>query len=360
MKNTNYSKIYIYCKLLSISILFLFYNFAHKKKKVGVIGLQHSINIGNNLLKYAMFITLSNLGYDPYIIGLKIPHNNITFIKKETKLIIINSSFSELKKNFFDILMVNSDQTWRKFKKKKDLKHFYDIAFLKFAEKWKVPKFVYGASLGVNIWNFKKEDEKIAKMLLKDFTGISVRDKMAIKLIEKNLGFKPDFVLDPTLLIDKKYYLNLINNYKSDISRIDNYIFFYTVKRFGNVISFINKIKKENKYKIIEVKDNIKDFIYGIYYSKGVITDSFHGTVFSIIFKKPFIAFFNKKSKDIRFNSLEYIFGVKNRIYDIRSEPDITLLEKPLYLNMNIFNIMKKKSFQFLKTNLKKNKNFNV
>ena len=96
--------------------------------------------------------------------------------------------------------MVNSDQTWRKFKKKKDLKHFYDIAFLKFAEKWKVPKFVYGASLGVNIWNFKKEDEKIAKMLLKDFTGISVRDKMAIKLIEKNLGFKPDFVLDPTLL----------------------------------------------------------------------------------------------------------------------------------------------------------------
>ena len=206
---------------------------------------------------------------------------------------------------------------------------------MKFAEKWKVPKFVYGASLGVNIWNFKKEDEKIAKMLLKDFTGISVRDKMAIKLIEKNLGFKPDFVLDPTLL-------------------------FYTVKRFGNVISFINKIKKENKYKIIEVKDNIKDFIYGIYYSKGVITDSFHGTVFSIIFKKPFIAFFNKKSKDIRFNSLEYIFGVKNRIYDIRSEPDITLLEKPLYLNMNIFNIMKKKSFQFLKTNLKKNKNFNV
>ena len=352
MKNINYSKLFVYLKLLYISILFLFYNIIHKKKKVGVIGLEHSINIGNNLLKYAMFIFLRNLGYDPFIIGMKIPHNNITFIRKETKLIIINNSFSELKNNFFDILMVNSDQTWRKFYSKRYLKHFYDTAFLKFAEKWNVPKFVYGASLGVNIWNYKKKDEKIAKMLLKNFTGISVRDKMAIKLIEKNLGLKPEFVLDPTLLIDKKYYLNLIKNYKSDKSINETYIFFYTVRRFGQVISFINKLKKVNKYKIFQVKDNIKDFIYGIYYSKGVITDSFHGTVFSIIFKKPFITFINKKKKEIRFNSLEYIFNIKKRIYDINIEPDVTLLEKPLHLNMNIFNTLKKKSIQFLKKNL--------
>ena len=71
--------------------------------------------------------------------------------------------------------MVNSDQTWRKFDR-----HFYDIGFLKFAEKWNTPKFIYGASLGYNYWTFSKEDENIAKNLLKNFSGISVREQGSI------------------------------------------------------------------------------------------------------------------------------------------------------------------------------------
>ena len=59
--------------------------------------------------------------------------------------------------------MVNSDQTWRKWSN--EYKYFYDLAFLKFAEKWNKPKFVYGASLGINIWNYNKSDEEIAKSL---------------------------------------------------------------------------------------------------------------------------------------------------------------------------------------------------
>ena len=313
----------IYLKIIIIFIL-LFINFIKKKKKkVGVIGLEHSINIGNNLLKYAMFIELSNLGYDPYIVGMKLPYQNIAFIQNVTNLILIKNSFSEIKKNDFDILMVNSDQTWRKWNK-----YFYDIAFLKFAEKWDIPRFVYGASLGTNIWGYNKDDEKIAKMLLKNFSGLSVREKGSIKLIENHLGIRPDFVLDPTLLIDKKYYLDIIKNYKSNISIRDNYIFLYSVTNLQSVTSFFNKLIKENQYKIFWVKDNIKDFIYGIYYSKGVITDSFHATIFSLIFKKPFITLINEKSGEERFNSLKNIFDVGNRIYDINLNPDITLLVK--------------------------------
>ena len=166
-----------------------------------------------------MFIKLSELGYYPIIVGTKFPNNNISFIKKAVNMRLIKN-FSEIKENDFDILMVNSDQTWRKC-----MNYFYDVAFLKFAEHWNKIKFNYGSSLGVKVWTFNKEDEKIAKNLLKNFTGLSVREISDVELIKKHLGFKVQFVLDPTLLIDKKYYLKLIKNFKSDIINQVNNIF---------------------------------------------------------------------------------------------------------------------------------------
>ena len=100
-----------------------------------------------------------------------------------------------IKENDFDILMVSSDQTWNVV-----IENFYDTAFLKFAEKWKIPKFIYGTSLGFDKWKFSEKDEQVAKHLLKNFTGISVREKSAVKLIENHLGLKAQFVLEPTFL----------------------------------------------------------------------------------------------------------------------------------------------------------------
>ena len=92
--------------------------------------------------------------------------------------------------------MVNSDQTWRRFDK-----NFFDIGFLKFAQNWSIPKFVYGASFGYNQWRIKNEEENLIKKLLffifgmkkyllKNFTGISVREKGAVNLVKKHLDIK--------------------------------------------------------------------------------------------------------------------------------------------------------------------------
>ena len=54
--------------------------------------------------------------------------------------------------------MVNSDQTWRKLSK-----NSYDLPLLKFAQNWNIPKFVYGASIGVEKWRISKKDIRIAK-----------------------------------------------------------------------------------------------------------------------------------------------------------------------------------------------------
>ena len=85
-----------------------------------------------------MYYKISELGYNPVMIGTKAYNNNISFIQNAIKIRIIQKNFSEIKENDYDILMVNSDQTWRKWDK-----HFYDIAFLKFSENWNKYKFIY-------------------------------------------------------------------------------------------------------------------------------------------------------------------------------------------------------------------------
>lgn len=171
------------------------------------------------------------------------------------------------------MLMVNSNQTWRKWNK-----DFYDIAFLKFSKKWRIHKFIYATSFGFNNCNFNKKDEKIAKNLLKDFRGISVRERGLSNLIKKHLGIKADFVLDPTLLIDKEYYLKIIESYRSFPYLNEKYILTYKIKHYKikkKMNSFINKAKRKFHLKIYNVdrheNEYIEKFIYGINNSKAVI-----------------------------------------------------------------------------------------
>ena len=339
----------IFFILLSIK----YFNFIKKRKKIGIIGLEHSQNIGNNLLKYAIFIKLSELGFDPYIIGMKYKNHNISFIQKAVKLRVIEKTFKEINRNDYDILMVNSDQTW------KHLSLFsYDMALLKFASNWTIPKFIYATSIGTEKWAINKKDIKIAKSLLKNFSGISVREISSIHLIKKYLGFNVLLVLDPTLLIDKNYYLNLIKNYKNHVNIDNNYIFIYTVSDSFKIKKYINKVKSKYKYKYklyiinMGVPNQILKFIYGISNCKGVITDSYHGTLFSLIFNKPFISFIVNAHGNARFNSLKEVFNIGNRFFKEDSIPDLGLLESPLNLNLTQFNLLKKQSIKFLKKNL--------
>ena len=272
-------------------------------------------------------------------------NDNISFINESTQMRLINESFEEIKENNYDILMVNSDQTWRKLIIGNNDPYFYDIAFLKFSEKWDKPKFVYGASIGIDKWELNKNDEEIAKYLLKNFSGISIREKGTLKYIENHLGLNAEFVLDPTFLINKKYYLDLIKNFKNDIIINDKFILAYIISDSISILNYINEIKNKYNYKIFWINfstiNNIQKFIYGIYkflniiYStkcKGIITDSYHGTLFSIIFNKPFISFILEFNGKERFNSLKEILNISDRIYDLNSTPSVKLIEICLLL----------------------------
>ena len=335
--------------ILLYKVIYLIFN--KSGKKVGVIGLSHSQNVGNNLLKYAIFIKLSELGYSPEIVGKRFENHNISFISNIVKLRLINN-FTEIKENDYDILMVNSDQTWRKWDE-----DFYDVAFLKFAENWEKPKFVYGTSIGDNNWMFSLKDEEIAKHLVTNFTGISVREKNLIHLIDEHLGFESQLVLDPTLLIDKSHYLRLIKDFKSSLFNKVlkfEYIFVYILIKKSSIIRYLRRVKKRLKLPIYIItyfnKDQVQEFLYGIINSKAVITDSFHGTVFSIIFKKPFVSFFGKT--DSRFNNLFSILNIKNRKYKKNHFPPISLLTKKVIINESKLKSLKSESIKYLLKNL--------
>ena len=303
-----------------------------KKKKIGIIGVPHNNNIGANLLKYAISTKLFELGYIPYIIGyINRKNDDISFIKNYSNLRIIKR-FSEIKINDYDILMVNSDQTWRKWPYS-----FYDMAFLCFAKDWRINKFVYGASLGHRKWRLNKTDENIAKKCLKSFKGISVREKGAITLIKKHFGIKPTFVLDPTFLIDKKYYLNIINNYEEKNFTNKSFILIYLIFYDEKINKFIKTSSKKLNY-----SNNCK----------AVITDSYHGTVFSIIFRKPFITFFTKEDLNDRFISIGKTFNIENRFIEYDKNPDLNLLTKPLNIDNIKINFLKYKSIDYLRKTL--------
>ena len=299
-----------------------------------------------------MSIKLKELGFTPYMVGTNYKQREIDFLKKYTNCRIIKTNFSEINQKEYDYLMVNSDQTWRKFSKI----HFYDIGFLKFAKNWNIPKFVYRASLGYSDWRLTKQDDYIAKDLLKNFTGISIREKGSVDLVKIHFGIKPIYVIDPTLLIDKYYYLKIIRIFKYKKEYNGLYIFTYILKKEKKILNFIEYSSKNLKYKIYNVKlgekNSIEKFIYGIKNSKAVITNSYHGTLFSIIFNKPFISFISKNSARERFYSLQKTLDIKDRILENNKVQNIGLLITPLNINQTLINSLKNKSINFLKKNL--------
>ena len=127
---------------------------------------------------------------------------------------------------------------------------------------------------------------------------------------------------------------------------------------------FIKQSAKNLKCKVYKCtmknRNYLAKFIYGISNCKAVITNSYHGILFSIIFKKPFVAFNLKYRGNERFNTLKDVYGLKKRIVSEQNPPSISLLTRPFDVDMKIFNDIRSKSIEYLKKNLGiKTKNIN-
>ena len=291
-------------------------------------------------------------------------HTN-RFIKQNintTKKIKSFSKLTFLKKYNFDAYVVGSDQVWR-------LKYSPLITnyFLDFIDKNEnVKRIAYAASFGVDKWEFSPKLTRQCAILSKRFDAISVREDSAIQLCQENLGVEAYQVVDPTMLLTKEDYLILVE--KDKVPKSTGTLLVYVLDKSIENNEIIKRIELEMgltpfsimaKNTFYEVgKDNLKDCIFppvtewirGFLDAKYVITDSFHGTVFSIIFNKPFICIGNMDRGVIRFTSLLKIFGLEDRL--ILSKDELTEEKIKKNIDFNFVNetlyIEKQKAIKFL------------
>lgn len=253
-----------------------------------------------------------------------------------------------------DAFIVGSDQMWNPlWCSGKAL----PLVMLDFAAEGK-PRISYAASLCTKEW---REDQNAAEAsrMLKKFKAISVREESGVKLVE-TLSGRTDAkcLLDPTLLQNAAFYSEIIA--KSEIRRdkINKpYVFNYILDGWSNVSEMqpalgavknkrnISKVVTDRKYapgllsivsRILGVKAKIKvpEWLEAIASSEFVFTNSFHGTVFSIIFHKPFVSVLIKgkmSGMNERALSLLKNIGLEDHaVYSDEIEKISSLVDKPI------------------------------
>lgn len=248
-----------------------------------------------------------------------------SFIEKEIFIISKNLYTKQeledfVKKEKFDAVIVGSDQVWRK-EYINDL--YYQSYFLDFVDGSKTKKIAYAASFGKDHWESKDDINDVSE-LLKDFSAISTRESSGVDICRNSFRYyDAKHVFDPTLLMSKKFYIDEVIA-KYDISNIIQ----------GGLVTYVLDEANEKKEIIAFVKNSldiknthhlkgfnssnttysVPEWLASFAYADFVVTDSFHGMVFSIIFEKNFVVIGNHDRGLDRFTSLLSLLGLESRL----------------------------------------------
>lgn len=255
-----------------------------------------------------------------------------------------------VKRYRFDILLAGSDQIWRP----KYNRYLTDM-FFQFATLWPIKKIVYGASFGTDRWEYDFQTTRRCRDLVKQIDAVSVREKSGVELCQNYFGIAAEWVLDPTMLLDVSDYERLCTS----IPRSEkDFMAVYMLDIDKQMLNKINKMAQEVDIPIkvffadYDTSLSIEEWLAMFRDAKYIITDSFHGTVFSIIFNKTFLSIGNQGRGMSRFHSLLGLFGLEDRLsQDISVE---RLLQPVPWNEINRQKeVLKDKSIFFLETALR-------
>lgn len=329
--------------------------------KVGVITFHSAHNYGASLQAWALQKVLKELGTEPGIIHyhpevidrLYVPpkqntlkkkakyylkkkyrkrvqdqvlkyHKYNDFIKSKFNLIGDFKTYEELKNAnlHLDAYITGSDQVWNS-----DHTNGFDPAYmLDFAEEGSL-KISYAASVGREyiLPQYREQFEES----LKSYTSISVREASAKPAITALTEKPVHVVLDPTLLLKKEDY----EEFKVPGKIKERYILVYMMEANKQLIRFANKLSIAMGIPIIQRKplgifrnelasyytDDAGEFLGEIENAEYVITNSFHATVFSLIYEKPFLSMLHT-STGARTSDLLKSVGLQSHIIHDPSE----------------------------------------
>ena len=345
-----------------------------KKKKIGILTQPLTTNYGGLLQNYALQTILRSAGYEvetirweqkfgfrSFLYRKKMQLLHLLYPSKYPKLLyqlnkkeieIIRTNTKQFVDNYiahtetahsyndfqrlsddgqYDVYIVGSDQCWRPC-----YNPFLTSMFLDFAQGKKVKRVAYAASFGTDEWEMTSLQTEVCAALAKKFNVVTVREDSGVALCKDYLGVAATHVLDPTMLLSKNDYVDLVE--KENEPKAVGALFYYILDPNQSKTAFIQRVSKQSVLKPFQVlpkyqneirtRQNVKKHIEDCIYPKVstwlrafmdaemVIVDSFHGVVFSIIFNKPFWVIGNKKRGLSRFTSLLRMFHLEERLLD--------------------------------------------
>lgn len=278
--------------------------------------------------------------------------NFIKFVLKNIRSVTVKDFTPDLTQKYgLDAYIVGSDQVWRPAF---NLGPRLGNMFLDFAGD-DVKKISYAASFGCKEWEYTEEQERMCGKLAKRFDAISVREASGVDLCKEHFGVEATLVLDPTLLLNKEDYGKVCHV----VPKKEKNIFVYSLVVSEGVLAVAEKVAEAMGLPIIvkqagrkvKKEDTIEDWFAEFRDADYVVTDSFHGMVFSIIFNKPFSIVMNPSGGNDRYLSLLSQLGLMERIVSDELQPVFSAID---WSDVNHrLTELRKASFEFLKTNFR-------
>jgi nitroreductase len=256
------------------------------------------------------------------------------------------SASSDLGRNIgrydFDAIIVGSDQVWRPKYARGILSDFF-LGFVP-EDDDKVRRISYAPSFGASDWEFDAGQTAVAKRLIQRFTAVSVREDSGVALCRDHLGVEAQHVLDPTLLLTPEHYARLFDfrQRKSSGDRLLTYI----LDGNDDKARVTDAIAARLSLRPFSTSGQpsgpadapggpggdktVEGWLAAFHDAAFVVTDSFHGVAFSILFNKPFIAYGNPGRGLARFTSLLKMFGLEDRLVVSSKDVDLDGVVQPV------------------------------
>lgn len=225
-----------------------------------------------------------------------------------------------VKEEHFDAVIVGSDQVWRE----EYSPCITDYFLLFLPEDFKIKRIAYAASVGIEEWDIEDDLLPLCRKGLRTFDAISVREERARELLTDTFGIAPTVLLDPTMLLTQEDWKRLIS--KADMENPVELVH-YVLDESEEKTAIVNDVAKtlrlqQNALSVapltdkgkIRKLDSISTWLAHFANAQFVVTDSFHGCVFSILFNKPFVAIANKDRGLSRFTTLLGHFNLQSQL----------------------------------------------
>ena len=338
--------------------------------KIGILTLPLNSNYGGVLQAYALQTVLKRMGHDVLEVELKknlrwqypplwkIPlsfgkrflfkyivrrkNQKILLERYERKIypLLVHDIFDFISKYInqfkvdkfidckgkFDVWICGSDQIWR-YKYHPFFEGDIANVYLKFLGDDSCKRIAYAASFGTDNWEYPAKETAECKNWIQKFDAVSVREETGVKLCSTYYDIKAKHVLDPTMLLSKDDYVDLIE--KSDVPKSKGNLFCYILDNTDEKMNVVKNIEKQrhlspffmngdcgNWTEDLEkrIQPPVESWLRAFYDSEFIVTDSFHACVFSILFHKQFLVIGNKERGLARIYSLLSMFGLEDRL----------------------------------------------